>query len=231
MKRNTIERGKPISITKADLSVANIARKARRRILVDPARLNWFVKNLKHTFARGPPGLHKLIELMQPARRIVQECRQHEEGDQVAKLQGAGEHGVTPEREYNYRTARFEYRHRRAVQRPYPHHHEGGVTQLVAYPIKARMFLPFAHETFDLTNAGKVIVQQRVHGRSGAPLQSITSMRRESVGERAGDEERKRKERKQRELYVQIKHHRHHNHDLQNRDDTLLDPVDQNALD
>ena len=42
-----------------------------------------------------------------------------------------------------------------------------------------------AHETLDLPDAGEVIVQERIHGRRGAPLQPITAMRGERVPERA----------------------------------------------
>ena len=42
--------------------------------------------------------------------------------------------------------------------------------QLIAGPIETRVFLAFARETFDLTNSGKIIVQQRVDIRCSAPL-------------------------------------------------------------
>ena len=43
----------------------------------DNAWLAGFIKNLKYAFARRAPGLDKLIELMQPADRIVEKRRQH----------------------------------------------------------------------------------------------------------------------------------------------------------
>src|SRR5216684_2871184 len=114
MKRNVIKRRKSLGVTEAHILVANIACNARRSLLVDPARLDRFIENLKHTLAGGASSLHELIELMQSACRIVQECRQHEESNQIANLHRTCQHGVTPEREDNDGAKGFEHRHRRA---------------------------------------------------------------------------------------------------------------------
>ena len=91
-------------------------------------------------------------------------------------------------------------RHRRAVDRPNPHHHKRGLPQLIAHPIKAAVFFLLAHETFYLPNSGKIIVQERVHGRRRPALQTIAAMCCQRVSERARDEQRKRRQRKEREL-------------------------------
>ena len=56
------------------------------------------------------------------------------------------------------------------------------------------MFFAFAHETFDLPNAGKIIVQERVHGRGSAALQTITPMSGERVPKRAAGQKRQRRQ-------------------------------------
>ncbi len=56
-------------------------------------------------------------------------------------------------------------------------------------------------------------------------------MRSQSVSERAGDQQWKRRQRKQRKLCVQIKHHDHYDYDLQQRDHAFLDAVNEHALD
>ncbi len=126
-----------------------------------------------------------------------------------------------------HRADRFEHRHRRAVHRPHPHHHQCRAAQLIAHPIEPRVLFLFAHEAFDLANAGKIVVQERVHRRSSATLQSITSMRGQGVSQRAGDQKRERHQREQGQLSVQIKHHADDDDHLQDRDHALLDSVDQ----
>src|SRR4029450_21155 len=113
----------------------------------------------------------------------------------------------------------------------YAHHHECGPSQLIAYPVKPRVFFVLAYETFDLPDARQIIVQQGVHVRRSPTLQTIPTMRSQRVGEGAGEKQREWDERKQRQLCIQIKHHSHNDEHLQNGHDTLLDSVDQHALD
>jgi hypothetical protein len=70
---------------------------------------------------------------------------------------------VTAKPEHHQRANRFKQRHRRAVNRPYPHHDECGATQLIAYPVKPRVLFVLAYETLDLPDARQIIVQQGVH--------------------------------------------------------------------
>src|SRR5436309_9876396 len=102
----------------------------------DNAWLAGFIKNLKYAFTRRAPGLDKLIELMQPADRIVKKCRQQEKGDQITDLHRACQCCVTAKPENEQCADRFKHRHRRRVNRPDPHDDKCGVPQLVACPIK-----------------------------------------------------------------------------------------------
>ena len=45
-----------------------------------------FIENFKHPFACRAAGLHQLIQLVQPADRIVKKCREHQERDEIANL-------------------------------------------------------------------------------------------------------------------------------------------------
>src|SRR5262249_30266151 len=156
------------------------------------ARLDVFVENLKHAFTGSASGLHELIKLMQSADRIVEERRQHKKRNEIAHLQRPRQHSVTAEPHYEQRADRFEHRHRWAVDRPYAHHNERSVAQLIAYSVKARVFFSLTNETLNLPDAGEIIVQQRVHVRGGTSLQTITPVRGERVSERAGNKQRKR---------------------------------------
>ncbi len=93
------------------------------------------------------------------------------------------------------------------------------------------MLFPFADETFDLPNAGKVIVQERIHRRRSSSLQSVTAMRGERIPKRAASEKRHRRQTDQRQRRADIKHHPQHDHHLQQCDHPLLDPIDQHPLD
>src|SRR5437660_10959398 len=104
-----IDLGKLICISVAPLFVANIARNVRRRFPVYPTGLDRFIKNFKNTFACGAAGLHKLIELMQPADWIVQECREHKERDQIADLHPTCQDGATPKPKDEYCAKRLEH--------------------------------------------------------------------------------------------------------------------------
>jgi len=88
------------------------------------------------------------------------------------------------------------------------------------------VFLFFAREASNLPNAGKIIVQQRVHGGGRFPLQSIAPMRGECVPKCARGEKRDRTERKQRQFETDVTHHCKHEDHLQQGDESLFDTVD-----
>ena len=218
MKRNVPQRGQTFDVAETDIFVTNVAEDSGFVAGIgDPGaaitargydtRFHWFVENLKHAFTGSASGLHKLIQLMQTADRIIEERRQHEKRNEITQLHRTRQHSVTAEGHHEQRTDRFEHRHRWAVDRPYAHHNERSVAQLIAYSVKARVFFPLANETLNLPDAGEIIVQQRVHGRRGASLQSITPVRGERVSERAGNQQWKRSQREQCQLDIQIKHH------------------------
>src|SRR4029434_4172096 len=117
------------------------------------------------------------------------------------------------------------------VKRPHPRDDEGGTPQLVALFVKATIFLSLAYKTFDLTNAGEIVVQERMHGRGGAAVQPVSPVRRERIPKRAAGQERHRRERYQRQFCAEVKHSRRHYHYLQYRHRAFLDAVDEDALD
>ena len=62
-------------------------------------------------------------------------------------------------------------------------------------------------------------------------MQPISPVRRERIPKRAAGQERHRRERDQRQFCAEVKHSRHHHHDLQYRHRAFLDAVDEDALD
>src|SRR5215471_13694812 len=101
------------------------------------------------------------------------------------------------------------------VKCPHTHDDEAGTPQLVALFVEAAIFLRLAYETFDLTNAGKIVVQERIHGRSRAAVQQVSPVRRERIPKRAAGQEWHRYQRDQRQFCAEVKHSDHHYHDLE----------------
>jgi hypothetical protein len=194
MKGNVFQRGQSFRIAEGHVVVANVARNSHPAVIADRGCKTWldpFVENFKHAFACRASSLHKLIKLVQPPDRIVKKCREHKERDEIANLHCACQNGVTAKAKQEHRADRLKHRHRGAVDRPDSHDDKGGASQLIAYPIKARVFFLLANEAFDLTNPGKIVVQKRIHARSCPALQTIAAMRGQGVSERAGNEQRK----------------------------------------
>jgi hypothetical protein len=73
-------------------------------------------------------------------------------------------------------------------------------------------------------------MQQCVHRGGRAPLQSITPMSGQCVPKRASGQERNRTKRDQGEFETEKTHDRKHDHYLKHSPDSLLDAVDQYAL-
>src|SRR5215471_1134707 len=117
------------------------------------------------------------------------------------------------------------------VERPYARDDEAGAPQLVALFVEATILLRLAYKAFDLTNPGKIVVQERIHGRGCAAVQSVSAVRRERVPKRAGGQERHGRQRDQRQFCAEVKHSRHHHHDLQYRHGAFLDAADEDLLD
>ena len=57
------------------------------------------------------------------------------------------------------------------------HHYQRGAAQVVTDAIEPPVLAVFTGKASDLSNAGQIIVQQRVHGGGGPPLQSIAPVR------------------------------------------------------
>src|ERR1044072_9814397 len=103
------------------------------------------------------------------------------------------------------------------VKRPHASDDEGGSPQLVTFFVKAAIFFMLAHKTLELTNAGEVVVQERIHGRSGVTVHPISPMRRERVPKRAGSQEGYRRERDQCQFCSEVRDYRHDVYDVQSR--------------
>src|SRR6267154_3425729 len=116
------------------------------------------------------------------------------------------------------------------VKCPHARDDEAGTSQLIALFAEATIFLRLTYKSFDLTNAGEIIVQERIHGRSGAAVQLVSPVRRERIPERAAGQEWHRRQRAQRQFCAEVKHPPHHHHDLQYRYRAFLDAVDEDAL-
>src|SRR5882757_11131653 len=117
------------------------------------------------------------------------------------------------------------------IKCPHPRDDEAGAPQLVTLPVETTIFLRLTYKTFDLTNSGKIVVQKRIHGRSGPAMESVSPVRRERVPKRATGQERHWHERDQRQFCAEVKHSSHHHDDLQYRHGAFLDAVNQDALD
>src|SRR5207244_5752333 len=121
MQRNISEGRQTLGITETDIFVTDVADNARTVARVDdrsagvsdpgyriPAGFDRLVQDFENALARGATRLHKLIELMQTADRVVEKGRQHEKGDQIAQLHRAAEHGAAAKSEDNDRTDRLK---------------------------------------------------------------------------------------------------------------------------
>src|SRR5437764_9221728 len=117
------------------------------------------------------------------------------------------------------------------IKCPVPRDDEAGAPQLVTLLVEAMIFFRLAYKTFDLTNAREIVVQKRIHGRSGPAMQSVWPVRGERVPKCAAGQERHRRERDQRQFCAEVKHSCHHYDDLQYRHRAFLDAVNEDALD
>ena len=151
---------------------------------------------------------------MQFAHWFVKKTGQQKKGAKIAQLDRFGQNILRSDGNDQQDSERTEQVHRRVVQRPDSHHHESSASQLVAHFIKTRVLLAFTHETFNLPNARKIVVQKGVHGRCGTALQSITPMRGERVPQSASGQKWHRSQSDECEFWAQIKHSREHNDDL-----------------
>ena len=97
---------------------------------------------------------------MQFADGFIEKPGKNEECADVAERHRSGKDRVRSHRGRGEHAERTEQIHRRAVDSPDPHYDEGRAAQFLACAIETPVFFPFAHEAFDLANAGKVVVQK-----------------------------------------------------------------------
>ena len=95
MEADVLQRGQlPFRVAEAHIVEAHIADDLHvgLRFPLAPAGLDWFIDNLENALARGAPGLHQLIQLMQFPDRLVEKTGQDEESGQIAELHRAAQH-------------------------------------------------------------------------------------------------------------------------------------------
>src|SRR4029077_18643219 len=230
MKGDIAQRRQLRAVGKTDISKYNLSPHLPFKF--SPAlRFCWFVNNFKDALTRGASGLDQLVELMEFTHRFVEKTGQQKKGAKIAQFDRPGENILRSNRNDQKDPERTEQVHRRVVQRPDSHHHQSSAPQFVAHFVKTGMLFAFPHETLNLPNARKIIVQKGVHGRRSAALQSITPMGGERVPQSASGQKWHRSQSDECEFWAQIKHSREHNDDLQNCHRSLLNSVDENALD
>ena len=167
---------------------------------------------------------------MQFSNRLVEIAGEQQERGESAQLHLATNYGVRPDKNGNNDAKSADQIHRRVVHCPNFHHHECGPAKIVTDAIESTVLVFFAGKASDLSNAGQIIVQQRVHCGGGAPLQSIAPVRGQGVPKRAGSEERHGAKREQGQLEAVVTHQHEYDHHLQQGHEPLLDAVDQHAL-
>src|SRR6476619_5667263 len=99
------------------------------------------------------------------------------------------------------------------VKCPHARDDEGGAPQLVTLFVETTIFLRLAYKTFDLTNAGEIVVQERIHRRSSSSVQPISPVGGERIPKRPTGQERDRRKRDQRQFCAEVKHSHYHHHD------------------
>ncbi len=98
---------------------------------------------------------------------------------------------------------------------------------LLARPARLRLIA----RTLGGSSIREVVEQQRVQSGGGPALGPKSLRRGQCESERTGDQERDRRERPPGKPRIQVKHSARHDRDLQDRDNSLFDAVDQDALD
>ena len=232
MKANVLKRRSAFfSIVETDIVETDIAFHAHSFFRDIPSWLNRFIDDLEHALAGRASGLHQLIELMQFINRFIQKSREHKKADEVTRLHDAAQHCSRAHPKGKYNSDRTDEIHRWVINRPDPHHDERRLTELVADRIESAVLFALAHETLDLPDAGEVVVEERVHRRGGAALKPIPPMSRQRVPKRAAGQERHWRQSHERQRGADVKHHPENNHELKHSHDSLLDSIDQHALD
>ena len=100
---------------------------------------------------------------MQFAHRFVEKTGKYKKSREIAQVHRACQDIARPNCNDQQDAQRPKQIHRGAIDRPNLHHHQSRVPQSVARSVEARMLFALAHKTFDLADAGKVVVQKRVH--------------------------------------------------------------------
>jgi len=131
---------------------------------------HWFIHDFENAFAGRAPGLKQLIELVQLPDRLIKISGRQQDRTEITQLHRTGENGTRSDKDRENDAKRADQIHLWIVSRPNFHYDQGGASKFIADSVESLMFLFFARKTANLPNAGKIIVQQRVHGGGSSAL-------------------------------------------------------------
>jgi hypothetical protein len=194
------------------------------------------IDHLEDPFARGAAGLDDLVQPVEPRDRLVEQVEGHEKSDKDARLSLEGSligrlHHRPGTKGDDEGVAEVPAKlHRRIVDRPEPHDTQGRLADAVARGVETGMLRLFAGEGLDLLDPVDVVVEERIHlARLGAE-RAVTLWRGLRVGQGPADEKGHRDHRDEGHFRIEIKKVTAHDEHLEEGDDPLLDPVDEDAL-
>ena len=174
--------------------------------------------------------MKELIELVQTPDWFVKETREHQERHQDTDIHLLMEDAMRTEASDEQHATRGKEGHCRTVDRPGAHDDEGRLPKRIAGCIEARMLAPLARVGFDLPDPRDVVVKKGVEGGGCPALQAVTRSRGEGVGKRSGCEQGNGRKGYRGQLGIVGEHKAAHDHDLQDGDRSLFEPVDQDPL-
>ncbi len=190
------QRWQIVGIGKTDVAIGDLAAKPLGALVHIPLTdLGRRVEDFKDAFAGSASRLDELIQAVQAADGFVKKTGQDDESCEFAELHRAAENGTSAESQHENQTGGGEEIHRRRIERPRPHNDQSRLTKLLADGVEMSVFLVFPDVSFDLANAGQVVVQEGIHRGGSLALEPVTFVRGEGVGECADDEKRDRNQR------------------------------------
>ena len=167
---------------------------------------------------------------MQAADRLVEITGQHQEGDEHAEIHRTLKDPVSTHRQDHHHAEVSQEVHRGAVEGPVAHDHQGGDAERLAGRVESGVLTLLGRVGLDLPDAVEVVVEEGVE-RGGRPARCAVALPcGERVGERPGSQKGKGDQGRQRQFAAVVGHQGQDDPDLQDRDGSLLDPVDQHAL-
>ena len=193
-------------------------------------RLVLGIENLKHAVRRRTPRKQHLVERVEAVDRLVKQREKQQEFRKVANRQLALHHGRTTKAQHQHIAYHPQKRHARRVQRPPLHHSQRRDPQLVGKLIEPFMLRTLRSVGLDLSHARDVVVQQGIEIRCGISLIAITIPPLCRINPRAHRQQRHWQSRPCRNRRVEDEKKNPDAQNLQRRDQTLFDSIDEHAL-